>query len=112
MAARKDKITVHNIERKLKATELAINEDLIKAIAKEYNQDYETVEKIIKAQWEFLAETIREAKYYSFRIKYLGIFGIKNERFKYTKLLKDYHIDRNTITRDSNPEINGTNKEL
>ena len=60
-------------------------EKIIKKLAKRYNLSAFEIEEIIKSQFRFLKETVEEGEFKSLRIKHLGLFTVKKNRFKYYK---------------------------
>lgn len=81
----------------------SIQNKLVREISKELNIDSEVVEKVIRSQWELIRATIKEGNFLSIRIKYLGLFGIKNFRCKYEKSMIEYHVPKEEITRHVDP---------
>lgn len=58
---------------------------LIKKLAKKYKLSEFKTELIIKSQFSLLKDNIENGKFESTRIKHLGIFTVKKNRFKYYK---------------------------
>ena len=58
---------------------------LIKKLAKKYNLSEFKTELIIKSQFGLLKEVIEEGDFESTRLKHLGMFTVKKNRFKYYK---------------------------
>ncbi len=58
---------------------------LIKKLAKKYKLSEFKTELIIKSQFALLKDNIENGKFESTRIKHLGIFTVKKNRFKYYK---------------------------
>ncbi len=52
--------------------------------AKGSEVDIDTIEKAFRFQFEFVRKTIEDGDWYAVRLKYLGIFGVKTGRVKYT----------------------------
>lgn len=46
--------------------------------------DLRTIEKAFRFQFEFVRKTMEDGDWYAIRLKYLGIFGVKAGRVKYT----------------------------
>ncbi len=46
--------------------------------------DLKTIEKVFRFQFDFVRKTIEDGDWYAIRLKYLGIFGVKTGRVKYT----------------------------
>lgn len=58
---------------------------LIKKLAKKYNCSEFKIELIIKSQFGILRESIENGQFESTRLKHLGLFTVKKNRFKYYK---------------------------
>tara|TARA_R100000951_G_scaffold66458_2_gene56198 strand:+ start:632 stop:847 length:216 start_codon:yes stop_codon:yes gene_type:complete len=58
---------------------------LIKKLAKKYKLSEFKTELIIKSQFSLLKKIIEEGDFESARLKHLGIFTVKKNRFKYYK---------------------------
>lgn len=58
---------------------------IIKKLAKKYKLSEFKTELIIKSQFALLKDNIENSKFESTRIKHLGIFTVKKNRFKYYK---------------------------
>ena len=58
---------------------------LIKKLAKKYNCSEFKIELIIKSQFGILKKSIEDNDFQSTRLKHLGIFTVKKNRFKYYK---------------------------
>ena len=54
-------------------------DQIIAKLAAELNQPEEVVEKVIRSQFDFIANTMREGKAESVRLHYFGIFGVKQK---------------------------------
>jgi hypothetical protein len=89
----------------LKAKESSMNYELISKIAKQLNVPRNVVEAVIASQWSFLRHVIGEDKFYSLRVKHLGLFGVKNTRFLFSKFHKNLHVKRSDIIRGVKPEL-------
>lgn len=89
----------------IKAKESVLNYELISKIAKQLNVPRDVVEAIIASQWSFLRHVISEDKFYSLRVKHLGLFGVKNARFMFSKFHKDLHVKRQDVIRGVKPEL-------
>lgn len=46
--------------------------------------DLYTIEKCFRQQFKFVRKVMEEGNWYAVRLKYLGIFGVKTNRIKYT----------------------------
>lgn len=46
--------------------------------------DIRTIEKAFRFQFEFIRNTFEDGDWYGIRLKYLGIFGVKTNRVRYT----------------------------
>lgn len=46
--------------------------------------DIKTIEKAFRFQFKFIRNTFEDGDWYAVRLKYLGIFGVKKGRLKYT----------------------------
>jgi hypothetical protein len=79
---------------------LSVHDKIYKILAEKYNIHYTIVERVCRHQLEFVAKTMRDDKKYSVRLKYLGLFGVKNYREKL----------RNEIIR-RHKEVHGEEKE-
>ncbi len=89
---------------KAKAKDHVLNDEIIKGIAQRLNLDYDVVRAVVRSQWDFLHEVIREDKFYSLRVKFLGTFGVKNWRFKYSKH-KELFVKEEERIRGVKPEL-------
>jgi len=58
---------------------------IIKKLAKKYNISEFKAELIVKSQFKLLKESIEAGNFKSVRLKHLGIFTVKKNRFKYYK---------------------------
>ena len=58
---------------------------LIKKLAKKYNVSEFKIELIIKSQFGLLRKSIENGEFESTRLKHLGMFTVKKNRFKYYK---------------------------
>jgi nucleoid DNA-binding protein len=58
---------------------------LIKKLAKRYKLSEFKTELIVKSQFGLLKENIEKGDFSSTRLKHLGIFTVKKNRFKYYK---------------------------
>ena len=58
---------------------------LVKKLAKKYNCSEFKIDLIIKSQFGILKKSIEEGNFSSTRLKHLGIFTVKKNRFKYYK---------------------------
>ena len=58
---------------------------LVKKLAKKYNLSEFKTELIIKSQFGLLKKVIEEGDFESTRLKHLGMFTVKKNRFKYYK---------------------------
>jgi len=58
---------------------------LIKEIAGKYKISEFKADLIIKSQFKLLKETISSGDFKSLRLKHLGMFTVKKNRFKYYK---------------------------
>jgi len=58
---------------------------IIKKLAKKYNLSEFKIELIIKSQFSLLKNTVEEGDFKSTRLKHLGMFTVKKNRFKYYK---------------------------
>jgi len=60
-------------------------DQLIKKLAKKYNLSEFKIELIIKSQFGLLKKVIENGDFESSRLKHLGMFTVKKNRFKYYK---------------------------
>ena len=58
---------------------------LVKKLAKKYNCSEFKIDLIIKSQFGILKKSIENGDFSSTRLKHLGIFAVKKNRFKYYK---------------------------
>jgi nucleoid DNA-binding protein len=58
---------------------------LIKQLAKKYKLSEFKTELIVKSQFGLLKEVIEDGDFESTRLKHLGMFTVKKNRFKYYK---------------------------
>lgn len=58
---------------------------LIKELAKKYSLSEFRIELIIKSQFRLLKNNIEKGDFESTRLKHLGMFTVKKNRFKYYK---------------------------
>lgn len=86
---------------------------IIKEVAEEMGLDPNVVYRVVKSQWDFLKEIIREDnednKFFSLKIRYLGIFGVKNNRFKITRNYKHLHVPKDKVYKHIDPRKQNTN---
>lgn len=62
---------------------------IIAKIAGENNLDYDLVEKVIKSQFKFVADTMSEGNFESVMLHHLGKFAVKPKRLE--KFQKDIY---------------------
>lgn len=55
---------------------------VVKLLADKYNLSEDIVEKVIRSEFGFVANTMSEGKYKSVRLHYLGIWGVKPKRLE------------------------------
>ena len=68
-----------------------LHDKIYRQIAKKYGIHIDVVEKACRSQLEFVVNTMRSGSRFSVRLKYLGLFGVKDFREKYRdKFLKEY----------------------
>jgi nucleoid DNA-binding protein len=60
-------------------------DEIIKKLAKKYDLSPFEVEHIVKSQFRFVKETMEAGDFKSVRLKHLGLFTVKKNRFKYYK---------------------------
>ena len=60
-------------------------DQLIKKLAKKYKLSEFRIELIIKSQFGLLKKVIEDGDFESTRLKHLGMFTVKKNRFKYYK---------------------------
>lgn len=60
-------------------------DNLIKKLAKKYDISEFKVDLIVKSQFKVLKDVISEGDFKSLRLKHLGMFTVKKNRFKYYK---------------------------
>tara|TARA_Y100000004_G_C8777418_1_gene353430 strand:- start:342 stop:548 length:207 start_codon:yes stop_codon:yes gene_type:complete len=58
---------------------------LIKKLAKKYNCSEFKIDLIVKSQFGILRESIENGDFKSTRLKHLGLFTVKKNRFKFYK---------------------------
>ena len=58
---------------------------IIKKLSKKYNISEFRAELIVKSQFKLLRESVESGNFKSVRLKHLGIFTVKKNRFKYYK---------------------------
>ncbi len=58
---------------------------IIKKLAKKYNISEFNIDLIVKSQFGLLKDTISSGKFKSVRLKHVGMFTVKKNRFKYYK---------------------------
>tara|TARA_R100000278_G_C5450958_1_gene157391 strand:+ start:825 stop:1028 length:204 start_codon:yes stop_codon:yes gene_type:complete len=58
---------------------------IIKELAKKYGISEFKTELIVKSQFSLLKKAIEEGDFKSIRLKHLGLFTVKKNRFKYYK---------------------------
>jgi len=58
---------------------------LVKHLSKKYKLSEFKIELIIKSQFGLLKEIIENGEFESVRLKHLGMFTVKKNRFKYYK---------------------------
>ncbi len=58
---------------------------LIKELAKKYDISEFKIDLIVKSQFKVLKDVISEGDFKSLRLKHLGMFTVKKNRFKYYK---------------------------
>lgn len=91
-----------------------IQNRVITQVAEELGLDKDIVFKIVKSQWDFLKEIITEQenedkRFFSLKIRYLGMFGVKNNMFKITRLYKHLHVPRSKVVKHIDPRRQNTN---
>lgn len=64
-------------------------DNIIKRIAGKLNIDEEIVEKAIRSQFKFSAETIQEGEFQSVHLHYFGKIGVKPNSLKRINQLKE-----------------------
>ena len=60
-------------------------DELIKKLAKKYNLSEFKTELIVKSQFGLLKKVIEEGDFEATRLKHLGMFTVKKNRFNYYK---------------------------
>ena len=60
-----------------------MNKEIINAISAEFNVPPHIVEKIVKSQFRYVAQVMREKTLEPIRLQYLGVFAVKPNRLKY-----------------------------
>lgn len=89
-----------------------IHNKLIKQISEELNIEQDVIEKVIRSQWDFLEQMIGcqddTKRFFSLKMRYLGLFGVKNTRFLYTKNYKHLYVPRDKITKNIDPRTQDT----
>jgi len=73
---------------------MKLDSNKIREIAKKYDLTPQQVYDVINTQFEFVAEEIKKPNANSIRIKYLGIFYVKEQTKKF---LKDKLIRKNQL---------------
>jgi nucleoid DNA-binding protein len=66
-------------------------EEIIKKLASKYNISEFKTDLIVKAQFGLLKEAVESGEFKSVRLKHLGIFTVKKNRFNYYKDGKKEH---------------------
>lgn len=61
---------------------LSVHDKLYKILSEKYNINYTVIERVCRHQLEFVAKVMRDDRKFSVRLKYLGLFGVKNHREK------------------------------
>lgn len=74
-------MTEDRITSRMDSVYLKVQERL-KAEGKDYSLD--VIEKIFRSQFHFVRKVINDGDWYSVRLKYLGIFGVKTKRVKFS----------------------------
>ena len=54
--------------------------EIVEKIAKELKQPPHVIEKVVRSQFKFLMNQMKEGKYQNVRLHYLGVFGVKPGR--------------------------------
>ena len=88
-----------------KLKQSVLEADLMKQIALRTGVSEDVVTAVCRSQWSFLSKVLREGKFYSFRIKFLGIFGVKNAMFFFNKRLHNYFVRKEERVRGVKPEV-------
>jgi nucleoid DNA-binding protein len=57
-------------------------DDIISILAAKYNLDQEVVERLIRSEFEFVANTIESGQFDSVHLHFLGKFAVKPNRLK------------------------------
>ncbi len=90
-----------------------IQNKIIREVAKDLNLDDDIVYKVVRSQWDLLKQVISEEdpdkQYFSLKIRQLGIFGIKNFRFKIIEGLEYLHVPKDKIVKHIDPRKQDTN---
>ena len=60
-------------------------DEIIKKLSKKYNLSLVEVEQIVTSQFRFIKRTIEDGDFKNVRLKHLGLFTVKKNRFKYYK---------------------------
>ena len=60
-------------------------DEIVKALAKKYEISEFKADLIVKTQFKILKNIIEEGGFKSLRLKHLGMFTVKKNRFKYYK---------------------------
>lgn len=86
---------------------------LINEISEEMNIDRKIVYKVIRSQWGLLKQIIENQNpdniFCSLKIKQLGIFGVKNNRFKISKTYNYLYVPKDKIVKHIDPRKQNTN---
>jgi|SRR6185369_1363342 len=85
---------------------------IIQEVAKELNLPNDVVYKVVRSQWDFLRQTIitedPDKQFFSLKIRQLGIFGVKNFRFKISKKFEHLHVPKDKIVKNIDPRKQNT----
>ena len=59
------------------------HDDIVKFLAAKYNLDEETIEKVVRAQFRFVKDTIEQGELDSVHLQAFGKIAVKPGRMKY-----------------------------
>jgi hypothetical protein len=86
---------------------------IIREVATEMGLDPKVVYKVVRSQWDFLKDIIKEQeedkKFFSLKIRYLGLFGVKNHMFRLMRNYKHLYVPKDKIYKHIDPRKQNTN---
>lgn len=57
-------------------------ENIYSKLSVQFDLDNEVIERIIRSEFDFVADTIEQGEFQSIRLHHLGVFGVKPKRLE------------------------------